>query len=173
MKSTDQLFRQLPVNEFNEKVFNLINNEWMLITAGTGKHFNTMTASWGTLGALWNKPVAICFIRPTRHTFEFANEHNEFTLSFFTPEHKGILQYCGAHSGRDVNKCTETNMTPLVTPNGGVTFDKARLFMDCTQIYADDLKPELFLLPGIDEKIYPAKDYHRFYIGEIVGIGTK
>ncbi len=30
----------------------------MLVTAGTKEKFNTMTASWGGIGWLWNKPVA-------------------------------------------------------------------------------------------------------------------
>ncbi|MBQ5373195.1 MAG: flavin reductase family protein, partial [Bacteroidaceae bacterium] len=49
-----------------EDVFHLIGKEWMLITAGNIKHFNTMTASWGGLGWLWNKPVAFIFVRPER-----------------------------------------------------------------------------------------------------------
>ena len=47
-----------------EDVFRLIGKEWMLITAGNIQHFNTMTASWGGLGWLWNKPVAFIFVRP-------------------------------------------------------------------------------------------------------------
>ena len=42
---------QLPLN-----LFNAIGNEWMLISAkdeNTGK-FNTMTASWGGAGVLWD-----------------------------------------------------------------------------------------------------------------------
>ena len=49
-----------------EDVFSLIGKEWMLITAGNIQHFNTMTASWGGLGWLWNKPVAFIFVRPER-----------------------------------------------------------------------------------------------------------
>ena len=41
-----------------ENVFEIIGKEWMLITAGTPERFNMMTASWGGLGYLWNKPVA-------------------------------------------------------------------------------------------------------------------
>ena len=41
-----------------ENAFDLIGKEWMLVTAGTEDKFNTMTASWGGVGILWNKPVA-------------------------------------------------------------------------------------------------------------------
>ena len=44
----------------------LIGEEWMLITAGSPDNYNTMTASWGGLGMLWNKPVAFIFIKNGR-----------------------------------------------------------------------------------------------------------
>lgn len=40
-----------------ENAFDLIGKEWMLVTAGNQEKFNTMTASWGGIGWLWNKPV--------------------------------------------------------------------------------------------------------------------
>ena len=52
----------------------LIGKQWMLITAGTQESFNTMTASWGGLGFLWNRPVAFVFVRPNRHTAKFIDE---------------------------------------------------------------------------------------------------
>ena len=36
--------------------FTLIGDQWMLITAGTPEHCNTMTASWGGVGVLWAEP---------------------------------------------------------------------------------------------------------------------
>ena len=47
-----------------ENTIAMIGKEWMLVTAGTADHFNTMTASCGGLGFLWNKPVAFVFLRP-------------------------------------------------------------------------------------------------------------
>lgn len=167
------LFRLKPAKDFNEKIFQTIGDEWMLFTAGTKDKFNTMTASWGTLGVFWHKPVAVCFIRPGRHTFQFAENSEMFTLSFFNPGDKQILSYCGSHSGRDVNKCHETGMKPVETPNGGVTFDKARLVMECKKIYTDTIKPELIIPKDIDAKIYPKKDYHTLFMGEILEIGEK
>lgn len=32
--------------------------------------FNVMTASWGCVGWLWNKPVAVIFVRPERFTHD-------------------------------------------------------------------------------------------------------
>ena len=58
-------------NKLTENFFENISNEWMLITAGDKEKFNTMTASWGGIGFLWNKPVAFIFVRPESYTFEF------------------------------------------------------------------------------------------------------
>ena len=54
-----------------EDIWNLISKQWMLVTAGSLDSFNTMTASWGGIGWLWNKPVAFVFIRPERYTHQF------------------------------------------------------------------------------------------------------
>ena len=78
-----------------EGVFQLIGREWMLITAGTPENFNTMTASWGGLGWLWNKPVAFVFVRPERHTYGFIEAQEQHTLSFLGEEHRDILNFCG------------------------------------------------------------------------------
>lgn len=63
--------KKIEVSELNDNVFTTIGKEWMLVTAGTKDKFNMMTASWGCLGWLWNKPVAVMFIRPERYTHEF------------------------------------------------------------------------------------------------------
>ena len=39
----------------------IIGKEWMLVSAGDKDKFNMMTASWGGVGFLWNKPVVFVF----------------------------------------------------------------------------------------------------------------
>lgn len=164
-----KLFKKTSPEALNENFFTLINNDWMLITAGEKEHFNTMTASWGTTGILWNKPIAVCFIRPHRYTFEFAERYDHYTLSFFNKNHKEILNYCGAHSGRTVDKTSKTGLKPVETPAGSISFEQSRLIIECKKIYADYIKEENFLTTTLISKHYPKKDFHRFYIGEIVG----
>lgn len=173
MNKIDTLFHSISAENLPDNFIDLIDNKWMLISAGNSRSFNTMTASWGSVGVLWNKPVAICFIRPTRYTFEFANRSEIYTLSFFPEEHRKILNYCGSKSGRNVNKILETGLVPLITPNGGITYAQARLCIECRKIYTDDLKPEKIIPSEIDLKHYPRKDYHRMYIGEILDCYTK
>ena len=73
--------KKLEVKDLKENFFEAIGKEWMLVTAGTKEKFNTMTASWGGIGWLWNKPVAFVFIRPERYTYEFVGKKiRRFTL---------------------------------------------------------------------------------------------
>ena len=57
-------FIQIQPTDITDNVFKLLDKDWMLVTAGTPDHYNTMTASWGHLGILWNLPIAIAYIRP-------------------------------------------------------------------------------------------------------------
>lgn len=146
--------------------FKLIGNDWMLITAGSKKSYNTMTGAWGGLGIMWEKKVAWCVIRPNRYTYKFVEESPFYTLSFLDEQYRDILTYCGTKSGRDVNKVAETGLTPVFGENS-IYFAEARLVFECKKIYFQDILPKNFLSPKIEE-YYPQKDYHRMYLGEIV-----
>lgn len=75
--------KKVEVKELSENFFEAIGKEWMLVTAGNKEAFNTMTASWGGIGWLWNKPVAFVFVRPERYTYEFIEKGDFLTLSFW------------------------------------------------------------------------------------------
>jgi flavin reductase (DIM6/NTAB) family NADH-FMN oxidoreductase RutF len=150
-----------------ESVFKLIDHDWMLITAGNLKSWNTMTASWGGLGTLWDKPVAFAFVRPTRYTYEFMERADRFTLSFFAEKYRDALTLCGTKSGRDIDKAEATGLTPVSGTPDTVHFAEARLVLECRKLYHQDLDPKRFLDPAI-VGFYPKKDYHRMYIGEVV-----
>jgi flavin reductase (DIM6/NTAB) family NADH-FMN oxidoreductase RutF len=155
--------------ELTDNPFDLLDRQWMLVTAGSTEAFNTMTASWGGFGILWNKPVAFVFIRPQRHTFRFAEEHSGFTLSFFAPQYRKALEFCGSKSGRDYDKPKATGLTPVSTPANGIAFQEARLILDCQKLYADFIKAENFVERAIIDRVYPGNDFHRLYVAEIVG----
>ena len=62
------MFKKADPKSLDFNVFSAIGDRWMLITAGTPEHCNTMTASWGGLGILWNLPTATAYVRPQRYT---------------------------------------------------------------------------------------------------------
>ena len=154
-----------PVESLAENVFTLLDKEWMLITAGSPSDYNTMTASWGGLGVLWNRNVCFCFIRPQRYTYQFMEKADRFSLSFFSESYRAALEYCGSHSGRDGNKAKVCGLTPIEISAGVWSFSEARLILECKKLYFQDINPEHFLDPLIQE-VYPGHDYHRMYIGE-------
>lgn len=159
--------KEINIKKLKESAVSLFDDRWALITAGTEESYNTMTASWGALGELWNKDVCFCFIRPQRYTYEFVEKEDYFTLSFFSDEYRGTLTYCGRNSGRDVDKAKETGLTP-VKADASVSFKEAEIVLICKKLAYQDISPEGFIDKSIDAACYPAKDYHRMYIGEIV-----
>ena len=96
-------FKELSPNQIGGNVFSQIGDDWMLITAGKEGAFNTMTASWGAFGVLWNRPVTFVFIRPSRYTYEFVEREAYYSLSFFGEEFRPALQLCGTRSGREMH----------------------------------------------------------------------
>lgn len=169
----DTVLKNVEPEDIHENPFELIGDEWMLITAGPVEAFNTMTASWGALGVLWNKEVAFCVVRPVRYTYEFMERSNTFTLLFFDSDYRTALELCGSRSGRDIDKAKEAGLTPVAGElDGTTTFAEARMVLECRKIYYTDIDPARFLDPGIDNN-YPQKDYHRMYVGEIVNCRTR
>jgi flavin reductase (DIM6/NTAB) family NADH-FMN oxidoreductase RutF len=162
----DTPFKKISPEMIVDNPFKLIDKEWMLITAGGIGSFNTMTASWGGFGILWNKPVIFCFVRPVRHTYLFMEKSDFFSATFFDKQYRKALNYCGKYSGRNVDKIKATGLTPIVSPRGSIYFDEARLVLECRKLYFSDIDPGHFILPEINHN-YPDADYHRMYIGEI------
>jgi flavin reductase (DIM6/NTAB) family NADH-FMN oxidoreductase RutF len=146
-----------------------IGRNWMLITGGSPDAWNTMTASWGGMGHLWNKDVCFIFVRRNRHTWKFIQEGELFALSFFDASWKKALAYCGSVSGRDVDKTVETGLQPLALPGGSVAFRQARFVVECRKLYTGQIAPEGFLDPSVLD-FYPEKQWHDMYVGEIIGL---
>ncbi|HUX53621.1 MAG TPA: flavin reductase family protein [Williamwhitmania sp.] len=162
-----QNFKQANIFELKENPFKILDKDWMLITARKGDAVNTMTASWGGFGILWNKPVAFVVIRPQRYTFKFVESAERFSLSFFQEEYRDALKLCGSKSGRDINKIKLANLHQLDLPSGVPAFSEARLIMDCRKLYFNDLVSSNFIEQSIPKSVYQSNDFHRLYIAEI------
>ena len=161
-----------------ENVFNLIGKEWMLITAGNKDKFNMMTASWGGLGWLWNKPVAFVFVRPERYTYDFIENTDYLTLSFLGNEEemRKAYNFCGSKSGRDFDKAKETGLQPIQTTNGTVAFEQSRLTIEARKLFRSEFKPEQFLDPETLKRWYndkPGGSLHTMYVVEIINVYEK
>jgi flavin reductase (DIM6/NTAB) family NADH-FMN oxidoreductase RutF len=165
-------FKKIEPTEIVGNTFNMIGDNWMLVTAGDREKVNTMTAAWGGLGVMWGKDVATCYIRHQRYTFQFIEKNNYFTLSFFAPGFRKQLSYCGGVSGRDVDKVAECRFTTVFADCGAPYFKEAQLVLVCKKLYYEDINPKHFCDPQL-EKHYKVHDYHRMYISEIVEVLQK
>lgn len=161
--------KEIKAKEIKDNIIKLIADEWMLVAAGDETGYNMMTASWGGMGEMWGKDVAVTVIRPQRYTYEFIEKNDLFTLSFYGDK-KDIHAICGKKSGRDINKAAEAGLTPVFI-NDTVTFDEARLTVVCKKLYTSDLKEDGF----IDKEClkWYDNDFHRMYVGEIVKVLVK
>lgn len=149
-------------------VFSKIGEQWMLITAGNGEHLNTMTASWGGMGVLWNLPVATIYIRPQRYTLEFVEQTDYFTLSFLGEDYRRQLSLCGTKSGREIDKVKECGFTVATGTGETPYFEEAELVLVCRKLYRQKLEPACFTDETLIGKNYPQRDFHHMFIGEIV-----
>ena len=149
--------------------FRLIGTDWMLVGAGTGTDWNAMTASWGGLGHLWQKDVAFCFVRPSRHTFGYTERSDRFVLSFFDGSRRAALNYFGSRSGRDEDKAAKGGLSPIVFEDGAVSFAEARFALVCRKLYAQRLSPDCVADPVVLAN-YPQGDWHTMYVGEIESV---
>ena len=170
MKDITELgFKKLDLSAIgkNFDVFTKIGTEWMLVTAGNAEHFNTMTASWGFMGIMWNKPCAITAIRPQRYTKEFIDENEFFTLSFYPADERKALAFCGSNSGRDVDKCEKTGLVPM-SVGSSVAFEQAERVLLCRKLYSQEMTSAGFFDQSIVSEQYRLDDLHTAYYGEIV-----
>lgn len=162
-------FKEIKPEEFQHSPFNLIGNDWMLVTAKTDEKANTMTASWGGLGVMWGKNVAYIVIRPQRYTKEFIDNSDTFSLTFFDNSYRKMLSYMGTTSGRDENKIEKSNLT-LLDADGTPYFEEAKIALLCKKLYVQGFSPDYFMDQSLNEKWYPMADHHTLYIAEVTNI---
>lgn len=163
-------FMKIIPSDFKNSVFSEVGNKWLLVTAKDEENgrINAMTASWGTMGILWNKPVCVIFVRPQRHTKSLVDKEDVFSVNILESGHALAYKICGSLSGRDLDKVKESALTP-VTLDGAYGFEESETVMVLKKLYADDLKEGSF----IDKSLlshYKDGDFHTAYVCEITGI---
>jgi Conserved protein/domain typically associated with flavoprotein oxygenases, DIM6/NTAB family len=168
-------FKKIDVKDMPGNTFALYDTNWALVSAGTPDSFNTMTISWGGLGWLWRRPVAFTFVRPSRHTFNFVEEQDCYTVSFFAEGAcREQLKILGSKSGRDMDKMGNSGLTP-VWLDGQPAFEEAEIVLLCRKLYGHQFDYDA-LPQDIVDTAYPgveADDLHKAYTSEIVACYVK
>ena len=157
-------FYEISVAEL-ENAIKLIGTDWMLITARDGEKVNAMTASWGSLGVLWNRPVCVCYIRPQRYTYGLVEREERISVAFMSEGYRKALNYCGSHSGRDEDKLSAAGLT-ADTLDGAPVIAEADTLLICRKLYVGDINEDGFVDKALLSN-YKDRDYHRFYVCEI------
>lgn len=165
-------FQPYPVDLIEFDPFTKIGTEWMAVTVSDGEKTNTMTASWGTVGVLWNKNVACVFIRDSRYTKELLDKQDTFSLNWFEQEHqtRSALKYFGAVSGRDEDKISNVKMHVNHAADGTAFIDESNLVFICKKLSATRMTTDQFVDPSIADAFYKDGDMHTMYIAEVTQI---
>lgn len=157
-------FKQLELNPFT-----VLGEEAFLLTAGNPEDWNTMAAAWGGFGFAWDVPTVYVFVRESRLTYDYIENQDKFSMSFFPPELRSVIDFCGSNSGRTIDKIEATGLTPVVL-DGCVAYEESNLVITCekivsAQVRRDDLdKDELYT------RYYSEGDLHHMYCGRVLGI---
>ena len=101
----------IPIAELVLPAFGAWDPGWFLLTAGVNRPrgFNSMTISWGALGYLWGRPLAVVVVRPQRYTFEFMERNDSFSLCAFPESYRPMLNLLGTRSGRSGDKIGDSS----------------------------------------------------------------
>ena len=168
-------YEAVAAEDFDENIFKLVGKDFTVITAGETP--NSMVASWGGVGIMFNKPVTWNFLRANRFTLEKIRETGTYTMCYFPDQYKGDIMQFGTKSGRNTDKMAQTKLTPMMTPDGYPAYAEAKIIIECKLIAASTVSKDefyteeakTFLQEGFDD----AKDWHKLVYGEITKIYIK
>ena len=167
-----QGYKQLSPDKIPGNIIKMLNEDWMIITAGNDEKFNMMTAGWGGIGVLYSKPVAICFINPLNYTYQFMETNDTYTFTFYTEAYRDALLYCGTNSGRDTDKVKGSGLTPISTPSGSKAFSEAWLIIECRKLVGQSLNHDTLFDDTVKNE-WVGKQLPKMFIGEIINVWVK
>ena len=153
---------------FAEAMGRIREDGLLLVTQGMDGKPNPMTIGWGTVGAIWGRPVFIVLVRPSRYSYSRLEENGDFTVNVAPTDLNDAVAYCGTISGRDKDKFKEMNLTAV--PGRQVNapiIEECVVHYECRTLHRNDLVPDA-LVQAIRDRAYAGGDYHRVYFGEIL-----
>lgn len=84
----------------------------VLVSCGTMDAPNLITVAWtGTLCT--NPTIVYVSIRPERYSHELISRTGKFAINLTTKDMVKATDFCGVKSGRDLDKFSETGLTPI------------------------------------------------------------
>lgn len=144
----------------------------LLLCSGDAQAHNAMTIGWGGLGTLWSRPTVTVYVAQARYTHQFMDKYAYFTVMHF-PDNR-VVDYMGAHSGRDGDKAQALGLHTLYTENGTPYYAEADLVIECRTMYGQDFDPAQFRTDA-PRNFYArsTSGVHTMYMGEVVSAWQK
>ncbi len=167
-------FEKITVNNENLNPFEKIGKEWFLLTAGDENNYNTMTASWGTMGVMWHKNIFMAVVRPSRFTYSLMEDNDTFSVSMFGKDFRDVLSFCGSYSGKEGDKNEKVKEMGLSMEMFDDTpaFAEAEIVLVCRKLYVQPMDKAFYL----DEKLFETngtQPLHTAFWGEIISAYKK
>lgn len=157
--------------EFNNDLSTILKQlpEGALLTVKDGNCTNTMTIGWANFGVIWSRPIMMVAVRKSRYTHNLISKAKDFTVSFpIETDLSKELEYCGKHSGRDVDKVKECGLTYKESNKATSPIIKeCDYHFECKILFSQPMDLNK-LDSGIKNEYYADDDYHILYFGEIV-----
>lgn len=156
--------------QYIDETIEIMHKTGLLLVVGDSHKNNVMTIGWGTIGILWRKPIFTVLVRPTRYSFNLLEKHGEFTVNVPEISMKKEANFCGTKSGREFDKFKELGLTLKSSTKISVPYIKECKFIyECKVIYKHKLDSKIVPI-DISKTLYPDKDYHTVYYGEILAV---
>lgn len=139
-----------------------------LLTVEADGSVNTMTIGWATIGFIWRKPVFMVAVRDSRHTFSLLEKTDDFTVSIPTSDNfDKTIMFCGTKSGRELDKFKECSLQKRqAAKTQSPIVDIPGIHYECRIIYKTAM--DSAFLENEFDSLYPKKDYHTLYFGNIL-----
>jgi flavin reductase (DIM6/NTAB) family NADH-FMN oxidoreductase RutF len=159
-------FEEITLSEFDFNPFTKVE-DWALLTAGTEEKFNMMTITGVMCGKFFLKPMMQVYVHPDRYSYQFLEDNDYFTVSFFDVPQHPALQICGRMHGNECDKVTESGLHPIPFENT-VIFEEAKTIFVCRKVYHMDIKKDNFDSQQLFNEYYKeSSTFHRIYLGQI------
>ncbi len=138
------------------------------LTVKAGNKLNTMTIGWATFGFIWQKPIMMVAVRSSRHTFGIIEAAGDFTVTVPAGDMGKAIALCGSKSGSAMDKFKAAGLetskgmkvvSPIIKTPG--------YHYECKIVYKSAMNAA-YLDKNYAASLYPQKDYHTLYFGEIV-----
>jgi flavin reductase (DIM6/NTAB) family NADH-FMN oxidoreductase RutF len=138
------------------------------LTVQAGDDLNVMTIGWASVGFMWGRPMLSIMVRKSRYSFHIIEKGSEFTVSVPMLDMTKQLEYCGTQSGKTENKFQKCGLeifpgekvhTPIVNIAG--------IHFECKIVFKSAIDSNHLI--DSYKQLYPNKDYHTIYYGEIAG----